>query len=104
MPTGPNVYKPGKWVNDALFRKEVRTAFKKLAGQGWTDAIRKLYPGQMIYTFRDYFRNAYVRDAGLRPDHFLLSPHLDSRLLGGGVDRPVRGWRIQVIMPRGGLS
>lgn len=92
MPTGLDVYKPERWVDDALFRPEVRQAFKTLVDQGWTDAIRKLYPEQVIYTFWDYFRNAYGRDAGLRIDHFLLSPQLDQRLTAGGVDRHVRGW------------
>ncbi|HET9824859.1 MAG TPA: exodeoxyribonuclease III, partial [Chitinophagaceae bacterium] len=77
MPTDLDVYKPERWVDDALFRPETRAAFKKLVGQGWTDAIRKLYPNQKIYTFWDYFRDAFGRDAGLRIDHFLLSPHLD---------------------------
>ncbi len=92
MPTERDVYKPDRWINDALFRKEVRDAFKNLVGQGWTDAIRKLYPDDTIYTFWDYFRNAYARDAGLRIDHFLLSPQLARRLRSGGVDRHVRGW------------
>jgi exodeoxyribonuclease III len=92
MPTDLDVYKPERWVDDALFRSEVRTAFKKLVEQGWTDAIRKLYPDQKIYTFWDYFRNAYGRDAGLRIDHFLLSPKLNKRLMAAGVDRHVRGW------------
>lgn len=92
MPTELDVYKPERWVDDALFRPEVRAAFKALLKQGWTDAIRKLYPDEKIYTFWDYFRNAYDRDAGLRIDHFLLSPHLDKRLKKGGVDKAVRGW------------
>jgi exodeoxyribonuclease-3 len=92
MPTELDVYKPERWKDDALFRPEVRTAFKKLVAQGWTDAIRKLYPDEIIYTFWDYFRNAYGRNAGLRIDHFLLSPQLDKRLLAAGVDRMVRGW------------
>ncbi|MEO6612816.1 MAG: exodeoxyribonuclease III [Chitinophagaceae bacterium] len=92
MPTELDVYKPERWVNDALFRKEVRAAFKKLTAQGWTDAIRKLHPGETIYTFWDYFRNAYARNAGLRIDHFLLSPHLAKRLKSAGVDKQVRGW------------
>jgi len=92
MPTELDVYKPERWVDDALFRPEVRQAFHSLVGQGWTDALRKLHPDEKIYTFWDYFRNAYGRDAGLRIDHFLLSPHLDSRLLAAGVDRNVRGW------------
>lgn len=92
MPTELDVYKPERWVDDALFRPEVRSAFKTLVSQGWTDAIRKLYPDETIYTFWDYFRNAYGRNAGLRIDHFLLSPHLENRLITAGVDRDVRGW------------
>lgn len=92
MPTEQDVYKPERWVDDALFRPETREAFKKLMSQGWTDALRKLYPNETIYTFWDYFRNAYSRNAGLRIDHFLLSPKLDRRLIGAGVDREVRGW------------
>jgi exodeoxyribonuclease-3 len=92
MPTELDVYKPERWVNDALFRPETRLAFKTLADQGWTDAIRKLHPDEKIYTFWDYFRNAYGRDAGLRIDHFLLSPPLSNRLIAAGVDRDVRGW------------
>ncbi|AWI26206.1 exodeoxyribonuclease III [Flavobacterium pallidum] len=92
MPTELDVYKPERWVNDALFREEVRAAFHKLVSQGWTDAIRKLYPEEKIYTFWDYFRDAYGRNAGLRIDHFLLSPELSGQLKSGGVDRHVRGW------------
>ncbi len=92
MPTELDVYKPERWVNDALFRIEVRDAFRRLAEQGWTDALRTLHPGERIYTFWDYFRNAYARDAGLRIDHLLLSPSAAARLKGAGVDRDVRGW------------
>jgi exodeoxyribonuclease-3 len=92
MPTELDVYKPEKWVDDALFRPEVRAAFHTLVAQGWTDAIRTLYPKEKIYTFWDYFRNAYGRDAGLRIDHFLLSPGVSKRLKAGGVHRDVRGW------------
>jgi exodeoxyribonuclease-3 len=59
--------------------------------QGWTDALRTLHPGERIYTFWDYFRDAYGRDAGLRIDHFLLSPALAKRLTAAGVDREFRG-------------
>lgn len=92
MPTELDVYKPERWVNDALFRIEIRDAFKRVVEQGWTDAIRKLYPKERIYTFWDYFRNAYQRDAGLRIDHFLLSAQLKRRLINAGVDKHVRGW------------
>ncbi len=92
MPTELDVYKPEKWINDALFKPEIRKAFAAIVSQGWTDAIRTLYPDEKIYTFWDYFRNAYQRNAGLRIDHFLLSPQIASALHSGGVDRHVRGW------------
>jgi exodeoxyribonuclease-3 len=92
MPTELDVYKPERWVNDALFRPETRAAFQKLIDQGWTDAIRKLHPDEVIYTFWDFFRDAYGRNAGLRIDHFLLSPNLVGRLKAGAVDKHVRGW------------
>ena len=91
MPTELDVYKPERWVNDALFRVETREAFHRLVGQGWTDSLRTMHPDERIYTFWDYFRNAYGRDAGLRIDHLLLSPALAPALKAAGVDRDVRG-------------
>jgi exodeoxyribonuclease-3 len=90
MPAEIDVYKPERWVDDALFRPEVREAFHRLTAQGWTDAVRTLHPDERIYTFWDYFRNAFARDAGLRIDHLLLSPAVARRLLAAGVDRSVR--------------
>jgi exodeoxyribonuclease III len=92
MPTEIDVYKPERWVNDALFRIEVRRAYAKLVKQGWTDALRHLHPGERIYTFWDYFRNAYARNAGLRIDHLLLNPAIAPRLKAAGVDSHVRSW------------
>lgn len=92
IPTELDVYKPERWLKDALFRPEVRMMFFKLLEQGWTDAIRNLYPGKTIYTYWDYFRNAYKRNAGLRIDHFLVSPDLVSKLVKAEVDTQVRGW------------
>ncbi len=92
IPTERDVYKPERWVDDALFRVEVRQAFGKLLQQGWTDALRFLHPDQTIYTFWDFFRNAYGRDAGLRIDHLLLNAPAAARLQAAGVEREVRGW------------
>jgi exodeoxyribonuclease III len=91
IPTDIDVYKPERWVTDALFRPETREAFHRLIGQGWTDSLRSLHPGEKIFTFWDYFRDAYGRDAGLRIDHLLLSPSLKPKLKAAGVDRDVRG-------------
>jgi exodeoxyribonuclease-3 len=91
MPTERDVYKPERWLDDALFRPEVREAYHRLLAQGWTDALRTMHPDETIYTFWDYFRNAYGRNAGLRIDHLLLSPALAPTLKAAEVDREVRG-------------
>lgn len=92
MPTELDVYKPEKYLENALFRKEIRAAYQRLLKQGWTDAFRMLYPNEVIYTFWDYFRHSYERNAGLRLDHFLLSPMVAEKLTAAKVDKEVRGW------------
>ena len=92
IPTDLDVYNPARWRDDALFLPEVRDAFHTLVHQGWTDAVRSLHPAERVYTFWDYLRSASSRDAGLRLDHFLLSPPIAKRLVAAGVDRHVRGW------------
>lgn len=92
IPTDIDVYNPKNWLTDALFLPEVRAAYQRLISQGWTDALRSCHPGERIYTFWDYFRNSYGRDAGLRIDHLLLSPSIAGSLTAAGVDRQVRGW------------
>jgi exodeoxyribonuclease III len=92
IPTELDAHKPERWVDDALFFPESREAYHKLLSQGWTDAIRTLHPDDAIYTFWDYFRNSYARNAGIRIDHFLLNAPAAKSLVAAGVDRDVRGW------------
>jgi exodeoxyribonuclease-3 len=74
MPTDLDVYAPERWVDDALFRPEVREAYRQLIEQGWTDALRALHPNERIYTFWKYFRNAFAPDARLRIHRVLGLP------------------------------
>ena len=90
-PTPSDIYPTKSWDKDALVQPKSRAAFASLVDQGWTDAIRELHPQQPMYTFWDYMRNRWPRDAGLRLDHLLLSPALASRLQKAGVDRKIRG-------------
>jgi exodeoxyribonuclease-3 len=92
IPTDFDVYKPERWLTDALFAPEAKAKFADLLGQGWTDAIRALHPDERMFTFWHYWRNAFERDAGIRIDHALLSPALAPRLWAAGVDRVPRGW------------
>ena len=92
IPTDLDVYKPERWAKDALFSPEARQKYSELVSQGWTDAIRHLYPNERIYTFWHYWRNAFERNSGIRIDHALLSPSLAGSLKDAGVDRTPRGW------------
>lgn len=90
-PTEFDIYPTKSWNKDALIQPKSRAAFKSLVAQGWTDAIRHLHPTKPMFTFWDYKRNRWQRDAGLRLDHLLVSPALASGLTKAGVDRTVRG-------------
>ncbi len=90
IPTDADVYKPERWTDDALFQPEPREQYVRLIAQGWTDALRHLHADETIYTFWDYWRNAWGRNAGIRIDHLLLSPEAAQRLEGAGVDRDTR--------------
>ena len=89
-PTALDIYPTRSWDKDALIQPGSRAAFGSLLAQGWTDAIRKIHPSKPMFTFWDYKRNRWPRDAGLRLDHLLLSPLLAPRLLKAGVDRRPR--------------
>jgi exodeoxyribonuclease-3 len=92
IPADDDVYKPERWLDDALFAPEAKAAYARILAQGWMDALRHLYPDERVYTFWKYFRGAFERDAGLRIDHILLNRPAARRLKTAGVDRTVRGW------------
>jgi exodeoxyribonuclease-3 len=91
VPTDFDIYNPRSWLKDALLQPESRERYRKLLDQGWIDAIRHKHPKERIYTFWDYFRQSWQRNAGLRIDHLLLNRTLAPRLLDAGVDTWVRG-------------
>lgn len=86
-----DIYNPRSWRKDALLQPESRECYRRLLAQGWVDAVRTLHPDAAIYTFWDYFRQHWQRNAGLRIDHLLLSAPIASRLRDAGVDTWVRG-------------
>lgn len=90
-PTALDIYPTTSWDDDALVQPESRAAYRCIIEQGWTDALRALYPGERIYTFWHYMRSRWERDAGLRLDHLLLNPVAAKRLVAAGVDRHIRG-------------
>jgi exodeoxyribonuclease-3 len=91
VPTDFDIYDPKSWRKDALLQPQTRACYERLLAQGWTDALRAQHPKERIYTFWDYFRDHWGRNAGLRIDHLLVSKPLGSRIVAAGVDRWVRG-------------
>ena len=91
VPTPADIYPTTSYDKDALVQPQSRAAFRKLLDQGWTDAIRARHPSETIYTYWDYMRKRWERNAGLRIDHLLLNDELASRLIDANVDRSVRG-------------
>lgn len=90
VPTDEDIYRPDSWRENALLQPEARQAYQRLLAQGWTDGGLAQSKGRRHYTFWDYRRQRWERDAGLRIDHLLLSPALVPRLKRAGVDRAVR--------------
>jgi len=90
-PTELDIYETKSYSDNALVQPESRAAFKRLVGRSWTDALRSLHPGERIYTFWDYKRQRWERNAGLRLDHLLLSSDLAPTLRAAGVDKDIRG-------------
>ena len=90
VPTDFDIYNPKSWKKDALLQPESRECYERLLKQGWTDALRKKFPKEQVFTFWDYFRKHWERNAGLRIDHLLLSKQLTPKLKAAGVDRWVR--------------
>ena len=90
IPTDEDAYKAERWADDALMQPEPQEQYRRLLAQGWTDSLRHLHPDERIYTFWDYWRNAFARNAGIRIDHLLLNEAAAARLEAAGVDREAR--------------
>jgi exodeoxyribonuclease-3 len=92
IPEAIDVYDPKNWVGDALYHPITRATWTSIVEQGYTEAFRALHPGTAhAYSFWDYQAGSWQRDAGLRIDHFLLSPEACDRMSGCFIDKAPRG-------------
>ena len=91
IPQAEDAAKPESWRDDALFRLESRTAFRKLLNLGLTEAFRARTQGPGHYSFWDYQAGAWNRNNGIRIDHHLLSPQAADMLTDCQIDKDIRG-------------
>ncbi|MEZ5710120.1 MAG: exodeoxyribonuclease III [Blastomonas sp.] len=91
IPRDNDVFSVKAMASDALMQPESRAAYRRLLGDGWTDAIGTLCPAGHVWTYWDYQAGAWQRDNGFRIDHLLLSPPAADRLRAAGVDKDHRG-------------
>lgn len=91
VPTEADIYNSRSWKRNALLQPESRATYARMLEDGWTDALRERFPDEAVYTFWEYFRDSWGRNAGLRIDHLLLNRQAANRLVDAGVDAEVRG-------------
>ncbi|AJE47409.1 exodeoxyribonuclease III [Celeribacter indicus] len=90
IPQPEDAKRPEAWTEDALFRLESRTAFRRLTALGLTDALRVRNGAPGLYTFWDYQAGAFQKNDGIRIDHVLLSPQAADRLTDCQIDAHTR--------------
>jgi len=91
VPTDFDIYNTRSWKKNALLQPAPRACYRRLWDQGWTDVLRAMHPDEPMFTFWEYFRDSWPRDAGLRLDHLLLNAAAAKLLIDAGVDRVVHG-------------
>ena len=76
IPEEIDVHAPEKYINDALFRLEIRKKYRKLINLGLTDVFRMHNQKEGNYTFWDYMKGSWQKNNGLRIDHILTTSNI----------------------------
>ena len=76
IPEEIDAYEHEKYLNDALFRLEIRKKYRQLINLGMVDGFRFFNKKQSNYTFWDYMKGSWQKNNGLRIDHILVSNDL----------------------------
>ena len=76
IPEEIDVYDHTRYLNDALFKIEIRKFFRELLNYGFKDVFRLINKSKEEYTFWDYMAGSWQKNYGMRIDHFLASDNL----------------------------
>lgn len=91
IPQPEDAAKPDSWREDALFRMDSRTAFRRITHLGFTDAFRTRTPAPGHYSFWDYQAGAWQRNNGILIDHILMTPQCADLMTDAGIEKELRG-------------
>ena len=90
IPEEIDVFDYKKYENDALFKLEMRKKFRELINLGFQDIYRYFYKDVQEYTFWDYMAGSWLKNHGMRIDHFLVSHNLLKTIKNVSIDKKPR--------------
>ena len=91
IPDEIDVYDHKRYLNDALYKIEIRKYFRELINYGFKDIYRQLKKKQQEYTFWDYMSGSWAKNYGMRIDHFLVSDNLLENVKKININKKPRG-------------
>ena len=90
IPEERDVYDHQKFVNDALFKLEIRKKYRTLINLGLNDAYRYLNKDKQEFTFWEYMGGSWPKNHGMRIDLFLVSNDLLNHVSKIYIDKKMR--------------
>ena len=90
LPEEIDSYDYKKYENDALFKLEIRKKFRELINLGFEDIYRYFYKNKKEYTFWDYMSGSWIKNNGLRIDHFLIANNLINVIKSIKINKKIR--------------
>jgi exodeoxyribonuclease-3 len=91
IPSEIDVYDHNQYLNDALYKIEIRKYFRELINYGFKDIFRQLKKDKQEYTFWDYMAGSWPKNYGMRIDHFLVSDNLLEYVEAVNINQKPRG-------------
>jgi exodeoxyribonuclease-3 len=91
-PDDRDVYDPEKWGDDVLCSPLERKALGELLKLGLTDVYRNFEQPEKDFSWWDYRRAGFQRNAGLRIDLILASDAMSGACQASYIDREPRTW------------
>lgn len=89
-PEDRDVYDPVKWIGDVLVSPAEREAFQAMLALGLVDSFHLFPQEEKSFSWWDYRKFAFRRNAGLRIDHILLSTALAAHCTACEIDKTPR--------------